>query len=814
MPKHQKQRHNRSALHTTFIIGAILIGGGLLVSLFTVVALSRNLPSVEQLDTQQMHQSTKIYDREGKVLLYEIAAGERRTVIPFDQIPQFLKDATIAAEDEAFYQEPAFDWRGIVRALVADLLHGRVVQGGSTITQQLAKNAFLSPEQTVTRKLKELILAIRLDRRYTKDEILGFYLNEIPFGPSAYGVEAASETYFGKPANNLTLAESTTLAALLRAPSYYSPWGSHVDELMARQQFILKKLFDLGKIDKQQLDAALATKLVFQPQGRGIKAPHFVMAVQDYLLKKYGEDLVRSGGLVVTTTLDWKLQQEAEQAVSEGAAQNEKLYQGTNAALVAEDPKTGQVLALVGSRDYFDTKHEGNFNVATQGLRQPGSSLKPFTYLTAFGKGYTPETVVFDVPTEFVPNNPACPPNPDYSATGNSTCFHPQNFDEKFRGPVNLRTALAQSINIPAVEVLYLAGLDDTLTTLKNFGITTLSDRSRYGLSLTLGGGEVHLDELVGAYATLAQDGVRHDQALVLEVRDATGAILESYHDRTSVVTDPQYARTVNDILSDSDTRAGLFGNSLNLTVFPDHDVALKTGTTNDYRDAWSLGYTPSLAVGVWAGNNDNTPMQRHGSSILAAVPIWHAFMAQALKDVPTETFNRPAPIQTPTKPMLSGQYLINNEIHTILYYVDRNDPLGPAPAAPANDPQFLNWELATQLWVRANGIPVVTAGGGAVANTPHASAPPMITMNQPVVGSFVGKTISLDAQINSLSPIVLVVVYCNGVEVARWGGNFGTAYRLVDAFSPNNIAQQNLVEVSATNQDNLTARTGVIVYE
>src|SRR3989344_185377 len=421
-----------------------IAGGGALFALAlgaaAVFVLSKDLPSVEQIDTRRISQSTKIYDRDGNLLPFEIAAGPKRAVVPFEEVPQALKDATVAVEDEEFYTEPAFDWRAIIRALLVNISRGRVLQGGSTITQQLAKKAFLTDEQTLLRKARELILAIHLDRTYSKDQILGFYLNEVPYGPTIYGVGAASKAYFDKSVSDLSFAESALLAALPRAPRYYSPWGSHTKELIARQQFILKKLSSLGKITKEQLDGALAARLEFQPQGPGLKAPHFVIAVQDYLVKKYGEDSVRTGGLVVKTTLNGTRQELAEKVVRAGAERNEKLYQGKNAALVAEDAKTGELLALVGSRDYFDIENEGNFDVATLGLRQPGSALKPFAYLTAFEKGYTPETVAFDVPTEFVSKNPDCPVVPDFSKDDpDSPCFHPQNFDEQFRGPVSLR---------------------------------------------------------------------------------------------------------------------------------------------------------------------------------------------------------------------------------------------------------------------------------------------------------------------------------------------------------------------------------------
>jgi len=678
---------------------AIFVGIAL-VGVF-VYFLSLDLPSVEQIAARRVVQSTKIFDRTEKTLLYEISGGQKRTVIPLSDIPQYMKDATIAIEDENFYQSPGFDWRGILRALWVNVTRGRVLQGGSTIAQQLARNAFLSPEQTITRKIRELILAIRINRHYAKDQILALYLNEIPYGPTLYGVEAASQGYFGKPAKELTLAEAALLSAIPKGPSYYSPYGSHTKELFARQQYILKHMYELEKIDKEQYNAALTERLVFLPQNKGIRAPHFVIEVQEYLVKKYGEDFVRTGGLRVVTTLDIDLQGFAEKAVAEGATRNEELYQGRNAALVAEDPKTGQILALVGSRDYFDVESEGNFNVATQGLRQPGSALKPFAYLAAFQKGYTPDTVVFDVPTEFAAQNPLCPPVVDFT-NEEKKCFHPQNFSLDFRGPVNFRTALAQSINIPAVKVLYLAGIEDLLSSLARFGITTLTDPRRYGLSLVLGGGEVRLVELVGAYAVLAQDGMQHAHTFVLEVKDSTGKILESYKDVAGTqVVDSQYVRMVNDILSDVSARSGLLHSSLPLTVFPDYDVALKTGTSNDYRDAWALGYTPFLVAGVWAGNNDNTPMQRQGSSILAAIPIWHSFMSQAIVKFPPESFSRPDPV-FPEKPILRGDYTAGGQIHTILSYVDRRDPLGAPPADPGADSQFINWETSVLNWARA----------------------------------------------------------------------------------------------------------------
>ncbi len=672
----------------------LAVASGVIILLY----FAKDIPSLSQIENRQVPQSTKIFDREGKVLLYEISAGQKRTVVPLAEIPSHLKEATVAVEDENFYTQPGFDWQAIVRAVFANLRSGSYVQGGSGIAQQLVKNAFLTPDKTISRKIKELLLAIRLSNFYSKDKILELYLNEIPYGPTAYGVESASQLYFSKSVKDLSLAESALLAALPKAPSRYSPWGSHYKELITRQQFILKKLHSLGKISDQELEAALKEKLEIATPSEGLKAPHFVMMVQDYLINKYGEEFVQKGGLKVVTTLNWKLQEIAEKSVKDGVDNNRKLYKGKNGALIAQDPKTGQILALVGSYDYFEKDAEGNFNAAVQGLRQPGSTLKPFVYMTGFQRGFSPDTVLFDVPTEFSVNS-GCPSVPDFSSE-DTRCFHPQNYDLLFRGPISLRLALAQSINIPAVKMLYLAGMENVLKNTYAFGLKTLTDPARYGLSLVLGGGEVRLIDLVQAYSVLAQEGAKHEQAIILEVRDSNNKQLEAYKDVATTVIDPQYPRLTNDVLSDVSARSGLLQNSVNLTIFPGYDVALKTGTSNDYRDAWALGYAPNLVTGVWAGNNDNAPMQRSGSSILAAIPMWSSFMREALKEFPVESFNRPDPVIV-EKPILKGQYIIDNQIHTILYYVDRNNPNGPPPAIPADDSQFSNWELGIQNWFK-----------------------------------------------------------------------------------------------------------------
>jgi len=740
------------------LLGGVGVG---LLSFALVFFIIRDLPDPALLTNRQVSQSTKIFDRTGEVLLYEIHGEEKRTAISFETIPSFVKEAAIAVEDEGFYNHPAFDWRGIVRAFFINLTRGQVSQGGSTITQQLAKKAFLSDERTYTRKIKELVLAVQLEDAYTKDEILGLYLNQIPFGGNAYGIEAAAQTFFEKSATELNLAESALLASLPQAPSYYSPWGNHTDELLARKDFILDKMHRLGYIDEEERDRAKNQKLVFAKQTTGIKAPHFVIAVQDYLNRRYGEDFVRTAGLRVITTLDWDFQQAAEKAVRAGAERNTELYKGKNAALVAVSPKTGQVLAMVGSKDYFDVENDGNFNVATQGLRQPGSALKPFAYLSAFKKGLTPDTIVFDVPTEFAARNPDCPAIVDFNKPEAKECYHPENFDEQFRGPTTLREALAQSINVPAIKTIYLAGIDEVLKLLKSFGIKTLTERSRYGLSLVLGGGEVTLTELTSAYSVLANDGEKLPQTMILKVSQNDNGnnekILEQWSPKPERVIETQYVRLVNDILADPENRAPLFVNSLGLTIFPGYEVALKTGTTNDYRDAWTVGYTPSLVAGVWAGNNDNTPMQQRGGSILAAVPIWSDFMKLVIASTTSDFFPRPE-LAAIDKPMLNGEFFFNNEIHSLLYYVDKNDPAGPPPRNPSSDPQFLNWEESVKIWTQNNAGLITHLIQNKIAGPEI-----VLDINSPKPGDFLsGGNLTINFLATSRNPITRVDVFFN----------------------------------------------------
>lgn len=720
-----RRARNRTNWKSVFVF-ALALGLLCMSALFLWVA-TLQVPTLDGFEARQITQSTKIYDRTGKVLLFDLHDDVRRTVVPLDKISRNLKNATIAIEDSEFYTHKGVRPLRVLKAVFDNITTGDLFggQGGSTITQQVVKNSLLTPEKTISRKVKEWILAIKLEHLLTKDQILELYLNEAPYGGNIYGAEEASQYFFGVSANDLTLAQAAYLAALPQAPSRYSPYGGNRDALDARKNLVLLKMRENGFITDDEYRQGINEEVIFsQYAQQNIKAPHFVFFVRQYLEEKYGHDAVFESGLKVITTLNYDMQKEAEDTVSHYALINERDFNAENAALVAIDPHTGQILAMVGSRDYFDETIDGKYNVATA-LRQPGSTFKPIVYATAFEKGYTPETVVFDVPTQF---STACEPN-DLSST--PPCYAPVNYDDKFRGPMTLRNALAQSINIPAIKMLYLAGLKDSLQNARDLGITSLSqDASHYGSSLVLGGGEVSLLELTGAYAALADNGVYHNTTGVLRVEDASGNVLEEYTDQTRQAVTPQAARLVTDILSDNEARAPSYGQN-NFLVFPGWSIAGKTGTTNDFRDVWVVGYTPTLAVGTWAGNNDNSPIVKKVAGFVIA-PMWRAFMNKALTHVANESFAPPAPEENSDalKPVMRGDWQGGDgSVHSILYWVNKDDPRGPSPANPASDPQFSHWEYPVRLWAgdhnfAANGIPGNTTGAGSTSPTPTTSAP------------------------------------------------------------------------------------------
>jgi 1A family penicillin-binding protein len=688
---------------------AFLFLGGCLLLLALFIYYTWDLPQPEKFTETPFIQSTKIYDSTGKVLLYDIYGEEKREIISFDKISDNLKHAVLASEDSRFYQHGGVDFEGILRAAWIDLTSQSKSQGGSTITQQLIRSVYLTNQKSIARKVREIVLSIELEEKYSKDQIFDWYLNEIPFGENAYGAEAASQTYFSKPASDLSLAQAATLTAMISAPSYYSPYGPNKAELLQLKNIILEKMQKLGYITVTQLKSAEEEKLTFAENTQSIKAPDFVMYVKKYLDDKYGEDYLKEKGLRVYTTLNWDLQQYAEQVIEDADKTN--ISKGAyNAAMVIMDPKTGEILALIGSKDYFapsypagcDEKAPGSclfdpkYDVATMGQRQPGSSFKPFAYATAFKKGYTPDTVLWDVKTEF---NPNCDPSGTASTDQyNIPCYSPQDYDGKNRGPVTMRTALDCSLNIPSVKVLYLAGIPSTLQTAKDLGITTLNDTSNYGLSLVLGGGDVNLLEMTSAYGVFATEGNYIPPISILKITDADGNIIEENHEQPTKVLDTQIARQINNILSDNDARTPIFGAHSPLYL-PGYQVAAKTGTTQNFIDGWTMGYTPFAVVGVWTGNNDNSPTNDEGVGI--AAPMWNKVMQKIVTSNPIENFTPPDPI-TNRSPALLGQ-LQPNDTHTILFYIDKNNPLGPQPQDPTSDPQYFLWQAGINNWLIQN---------------------------------------------------------------------------------------------------------------
>ena len=729
------RRHWRLLLVWCVSAGLIIAGATLLW------AATLELPDLKSLETRKVEQSVKIYDRTGQVLLYDLHDKMQRTVVPLESISTYIKQAIVAIEDPEFYTHKGVKPTAILRAVFTNATHGDLLsgQGGSTITQQVVKLTVLTADKTITRKLKEWVLALKMERSLTKEQILEIYLNQVPFGGQLYGIEEASMTFFGKQSADITLPEAAYLAAVLPAPTRLSPYGSHLDQLEVRRKLVLDKMLQHGYITQAQRDEALAAKVVFTPpRDTSIAAPHFVFYVRQYLEDKYGQDALEQGGWRVTTTLDAELQAEAEEIVNRNALANVEKFNATNMAMTAVDPKTGQILVMVGSRNYFDTDIPGAYNVATMSPgRQPGSAFKPFVYAQAFAEGYTPETVLFDVRTQF---STACKASD--TANSESPCYSPVNYDGKFRGPMSLREALAQSINIPAVKVLYLVGINDALRTAKSLGINTLGDADQYGLTLVLGGGEVTPLEMTNAYGTFANNGLHFETTPILRIEDALGNVIEDNTQRSGTqVLSPEVAQKINDVLSDKVARAPLGEN--NLFNFPGQDVAVKTGTTNDFRDAWTVGYTPNIAVGVWAGNNDNTSMQKRVSGFIVG-PAWSEFMRYAITKMPTEAFVRPE--YTPSsKAVLNGAWQVPGSdglVHEILYWVKRGDPTGPAPSNPAADSQFERWDAPVRAQYGGYGVyaaPAIPEVPAYIPGMPAPQAqPPPAQYQNPYGGSFV----------------------------------------------------------------------------
>ena len=668
----------------------------LLFVLYILVIIIPTLPDINNIQNLVAAQSSVILDRNGEAL-YSIHGDENRKSVPLNQISQNSAKATLAIEDDRFYEHMGIDVAAIFKAVCSELHICSTPRGGSTITQQFVKNAFLSPERTYTRKLKEIFLALEIEAKYTKDEILGMYLNRIPYGSNIFGVEVASQTFFGKPAVDLTIAESAILAAIPKAPTYYSPYGGNKyvtinlseeeilgmgitseDELVnknpdfiskgllgktyvfggvkeevsgeeeeaaqsevqiyvkGRVDFVLNRMVELGYITQAEADTALkeANAIEFKPFRENITAPHFVMYVKETLEAKYGKDQVEKGGLKVTTTIDLKLQQAADKAVADHVEHNAEALGTTNASLVAMNPNTGEIMAMVGSRDFWNDEIDGKVNIAMR-PRLPGSSFKPIVYAAAFLQGYAPSSVVYDVRTKF------------------GGWYAPENYDGKVRGPITMRGALASSLNIPAVKTAFLAGIPNVLDLARKMGLQLNQPDDWYGLSLALGAGEVRLLDHVAAYSVFANGGYKTEPVAILKVEDKNGNILEQYEPpkKHDLILDPQVAYLINDVLSDNAARPDAYWQG-QLSI-PGQIAAAKTGTSNKKKnnvnypfDVWTMGYVRDLVAGVWAGNANGDHLALKADGLGTASPIWKDFMIEATKEMPKANFEKPEGIK------------------------------------------------------------------------------------------------------------------------------------------------------------------------
>lgn len=683
--KHYEKIHHKDTSKLTLVKYAFigLVGLFIFIVFLTLAIVIPTLPDIDDIQNLVAEQSSVILDREGEVL-YTIHGDENRKIVPLEEISPYAPKAIMSIEDDQFYTHMGIDVGAIFKALCSEL--GVCSQrGGSTITQQFVKNAFLSPERTYTRKLKEIILALQIESKYEKDEIMEMYLNRIAYGSNIYGIEVAAQTFFGKPALELTVAESAVLAAIPKATTHYSPYGNYkyaqvnIDEeeilrkgieseqdlvdddpdnitkgllgktytfgeegdardiyVKGRVDFVVSRMEELGYVTEEEGQAAIeeAGAIEFLPYREDIKAPHFVMYVKELLEQEYGKDQVEKGGLKITTTINGAMQDAADKAVEDHAERNATNYLATNAALVAMDPDNGQILAMVGSADFWNDEIDGKVNVSLRS-RLPGSSFKPIAYAAAFLQGYAPSTVVYDVRTKF------------------GSWYEPENFDGKFRGPVTFRSALGGSLNIPAIKATYLAGIPNVLDLARKLGLGLDQGDDWYGLSLGLGAGEARLIDMVGAYSVFANGGYKSEPVAILKIEDRNGNIIEEYEEpkRKDLILDPQVAYLINDILSDREARPDEFWR--NRLTIPGFTNGAKTGTSNKEKndvnypfDTWTIGYTRNLVGGVWAGNANGDQLSLLASGLDVAAPIWRQFMIDATKDMEKKSFDRPEGIK------------------------------------------------------------------------------------------------------------------------------------------------------------------------
>lgn len=618
-----KRKINKKRKRGKFL--KIFLGALLITLIIGMLTIFRDMPNPKKLSSGDYPESSKILDRSG-TLLYEIYAEKNRTTVSLKVIPEKMIKATLAIEDANFYKHVGFDIKGIIRGLYRTVFQKRL-QGGSTLTQQLVKNALLTPERTFKRKIKEAVLTVATEIMYSKDQILEMYFNQTPYGGTMWGIEAAAKGIFGKEVKDLSLAEAALIAGLPGSPTRYSPFA-HPDAAKGRQELVLSRMLELKYISQEEYDQAKAETLNYVLNKNIIKAPHFVFYVKEQLLEKYGIQEVNEGGLKVWTSLDLDIQNFAQEEVKKEIDNLEKAKVSNGAALITET-KTGEILAMVGSKDYFNTEIDGKYNVTTA-LRQPGSSIKPLNYAVGIDTGKVTAASVFN-------DSPSC-----FKVAGQKP-YCPTNYGYSYYGIQSLRNSLANSLNITAVKMLSLNGVETFVASASAMGISTFKNASDYGLSLTLGGGEVYMTDMATAFGVFANMGVRQDLVSILKVEDKNGKVLEEYkYEPGKRVMQPETAYIINSILSDNGARTMVFGSNSKLRIKDHPEVAVKTGTTNEMRDNWTIGYTPDKLVAVWVGNNDNSKMGSLVSGITGAAPIWNQIMTKILENEKVKSYVKP----------------------------------------------------------------------------------------------------------------------------------------------------------------------------
>lgn len=811
------------------LYGLVLFTGfvvvGFIFSFILFAWYAKDLPSPTKL-SQSSGYSTVFYDREGKVL-YEMYKDKNRVPVTFQDLPSYLKQATVAIEDKNFYKHQGVSETGIIRSVFNFFLTGRL-GGGSTITQQLIKNVLLTSQRQLSRKIKEAILAFEVERKYSKDDILLMYLNEAPYGGTYWGVGTAAMSYFGKPVKDLNLVESAILAGLPQSPTVYSPYIGKNDAWKGRAKDVLRRMREDGYITKDQESAADKQVDVykFSAPKLAINAPHFVFYVKDQIENEYGTKLLDQG-VSIKTTLSLDVQQAAEKIVKEEIAKLTD-YHATNGAVIVLDSKTGEILGMVGSYDYNDESF-GKFNAAL-GLRQPGSTVKPITYSLALEKGYTPSTVLMDLKTVF-PNQG----NKDYI---------PVNYDGKFRGPVQLRFALGNSINIAAVKMLAMVGIRDFLQKASDFGLKgfapTSSNMQKYGLAVTLGGSESTLLEMTSAFSAFANSGIKTDTSYLEDITDFKGNnIYKQVKSTEKRVTTPEVAFLISHILSDNNARLDEFGPNSYLHV-PGKTVAVKTGTSDDKRDNWAIGYTKSITVGVWVGNNDNTPMNpKISSGATGASPIWYRIMGELLKKYDDGIMDKPDKIKALTVDAYLGGLPKDGYPTRSEYFIDGTQPTDVSPfykklkiskangklandveikngnydekdfiVISENDPVSTNghnrWQDAINDWAKSQSddkfhYPTETSDASADSVIVSIQAP----SNQVTIGQ---GNVEIKAKITSLSSIKNVQIFLNGNQVRSLDGDRKDVDETI-SINSDGVYQ---LKVQATNEKNNTSDSTV----